>query len=58
MKAQVTLVKAKKAKTGKKVFKAATKAYNEALVKAQAMILKGMETYETKANKKIIKGYR
>lgn len=56
--AQVKLVKAKKAKTGKKVFKAATKAYNEALVKAQAMILKGMETYETKANKKIIKGYR
>jgi len=51
-------VKSKKAKTGKKTFDAATKAYNGALVKAQAMILKGMESYETEANKKTIKGYR
>jgi len=56
--AQVTLLKAKKANTGKKVFEAATKAYNEALVKAQTLILKGMDSYETEANKKTIKGYK
>lgn len=51
-------MKAKNAKKGKKVFGDATKAYNEALVKAQKLILKGMETYETEANKKTIKGYK
>jgi len=58
MKVQAALVKGKKAKSGKKVFDAATKAYNGALVKAQAMILKGMDSYETEANKKTIKGYK
>jgi len=35
MTAQVTLLKLKKAKDGKKLFKAATKAYNEAMLNAQ-----------------------
>merc|ERR1712127_1105784 len=54
---QVKNVKAKKAKKGKKVFKKATEAYNKALLNAQKTILEGMKTYESKANKKIIKGY-
>jgi len=55
--AQKALVKAKTAKKGKKTFNKAVRAYNEAMLKATTKIAKGMKSYETKANKEIIKGY-
>jgi len=57
VKAQKALVKAKTAKKGKKTFNKAVRAYNEAMLKATTKIAKGMKSYETKANKEIIKGY-
>jgi len=57
VKAQMALVKAKTAKKGKKTFNKAVRAYNEDILKATTKIAKGMKTYETKANKEIIKGY-
>lgn len=55
--AQAKLLKAKKATSGKDAFKAAAGTYMARNMKASYMIAKAMETYESKANKAILKGY-
>jgi len=55
--AQAKLVKAKKAKSGKKDFEAAALKYNGAMLKGTESVLKAMSSYETAANKLILKGY-
>lgn len=57
LKAQLKLIKAKKAKKGYKAMHSAILHYKYALMKSTVLLTKGMATYESKANKKILKAY-